>query len=106
MNLAKCLVFVSYYEGFGLPILEAQSVGCPVITSKISATSEIAGKGAILVDPENIMEIAQSIENLFTNIEIKKNLISEGFSNAQKFTWEKTATQTVKIYEKILNRQS
>lgn len=106
MSLAKCLVFVSYYEGFGLPILEAQSAGCPVITSKISATAEIAGKGAILVDPESITEIAQSIENLFTNIEIKKKLISEGYLNAQKFTSKNTATQTVKIYEKTLNRQS
>lgn len=104
MNLAKCLIFTSFYEGFGLPILEAQSCNLPVITSKISATAEIAGKGAILVDPENPEEISDSLEKLFGDERFKKELIDEGRENLKRFSWKETALETVKVYEAALSR--
>lgn len=102
MNLATCLIFVSYYEGFGLPILEAQACQIPVITSKISATAEIAGAGAILVDPENPSEISNAISKLFDSEDLRVNLIKNGTRNLQNFSWKKTAVETVEVYKKCL----
>lgn len=105
MNLAKCLIFVSFYEGFGLPILEAQACGLPVITSKISATAEIAGKGAILVNPENPKEISNEVENIFHGEKLREQLLYEGMENVKRFSWKETALKTVKVYEDALNSQ-
>ncbi len=102
MNLAKCLVFASYYEGFGLPILEAQRCGLPVITSNISATKEISGSGAILINPESIDEISGAIKRLFISDDLRKELIKKGSENAEKFSWVKTAKETAKIYKNAL----
>lgn len=102
MNLAKCLIFASFYEGFGLPILEAQACGLPVITSNISATAEIAGKGAILVDPRNVEEITQSIRNLFSQVNLQDLIRKAGYKNVLNFSWKKTAIETVKVYKKSL----
>lgn len=106
MNLANCLIFASYYEGFGLPILEAQSCGLPVITSKISATAEIAGEGAILIDPENTQEITRSIEKIFKEKEFKNRLIESGFNNVKRFSWKNTAIETLKVYEKSIKKSN
>lgn len=102
MNLADCLIFVSFYEGFGLPILEAQSCGTPVITSDISATAEIAGSGALLVNPENPVEISNSIIKIFSSEKIKKDLIKKGWENLEKYSWEKTAHKTVEVYRQCI----
>ena len=103
MNLATCLVFVSFYEGFGLPVLEAQACGLPVITSRISATAEIAGNGAILVDPGEPHDIAVSLEKLFADEKLRRTLVNEGKENLKRFSWKKTALETVNVYEKVLN---
>ena len=102
MNLATCLVFASYYEGFGLPILEAQSCGLPVITSNVSATAEISGNSVLLVNPENPDEISKAINTLFNSETERKKLIEKGFQNVKNFSWEKTAKQTVEVYKKCL----
>lgn len=103
MSLATTLIFISYYEGFGLPILEAQSCELPVITSNGSATEEITGQSAMLVDPENPQEVADSINELFSSSELRKQLISKGKENAAKFSWKNTALETVKVYDQALN---
>lgn len=102
MNLATCLVFVSYYEGFGLPILEAQACDLPVITSNISATAEIAGKGAILVSPEKEKDIANAVNDLFNSENLADELIRSARKNLKRFSWEKAALETVKVYENAL----
>lgn len=102
MSLATALIFISYYEGFGLPILEAQSCGLPVITSKGSATEEIAGKSAILADPENTDEIAGQINELFTDQSLRNELIKKGKENVQKFSWKQTALHTVDVYKNAI----
>lgn len=100
-NLASCLLIPSFYEGFGLPILEAQSCGTPVITSNNSSMPEIAGEGAILVNPENPDEISKAITKVTSDVNLKTSLIRKGFENVKKYSWEKTAKDTVKVYEKI-----
>ncbi len=102
MNMAASLIFVSFYEGFGLPILEAQACGLPVITSNISATAEIADSGAILVDPKNVGEISEAVNNIFNSQTLRRKLIKLGHENVKKYSWEKTALETVKVYENVL----
>lgn len=102
MNLATVLIFVSYYEGFGLPILEAQACGLPVITSKGSATEEISGVSAVLVNPENPEEISDAITKIFDSEKLRNQLVEKGNKNLTRFSWEKTARETVEVYKKCL----
>jgi glycosyltransferase involved in cell wall biosynthesis len=98
---AEALLYVSLNEGFGFPIIEAQSYGCPVITSNISSMPEIAGKGAILVNPYNINEIKTAIKKLTRDKSLRDNLIKEGYKNKKRFSWEKCARKTLNIYKNI-----
>lgn len=104
MSLAECLIFASFYEGFGIPVLEAQSCELPVITSKISATAEIAGKGAILVDPENVTDITGSVKRVTQNPDFRKQLIKAGNENLKRFSWKETALKTVQLYEEVFTK--
>lgn len=101
LNAAKALLFASFYEGFGLPILEAQSCATPVITSNNSSTKEVAGDGAILVNPEKIQDIQDAIQKI-NDSKIRDNLVENGLKNLNNFSWEKTAKQTVEIYNEVL----
>jgi glycosyltransferase involved in cell wall biosynthesis len=96
---ASIFLFPTLYEGFGLPILEAQAHGTPVITSNITSNPEVAGKGAIIVDPRNPKGIAWAIRELLSNGELRQTVIKSGVENLQRFSWEKTARKTL---EKIL----
>lgn len=96
---AIALVFPSLFEGFGLPILEAQACGCPVITSNVSSMPEVAGKGAILVDPCDIDAISHAMIRVKGKAEREK-LMKNGFENIKRFSWEKCAAQTLEVLEK------
>jgi len=100
-NVAKAFVYPSLYEGFGLPILEAQACGCPVITSNVSSMPEVAGEGAILVDPYSVEEIANAIYRL-SDQNIRDAFIQKGLENCKRFSWKKCACGTFKIYEEFL----
>lgn len=102
-NLAKGLLLPSFYEGFGLPILEAQACGVPVITGNISSMPEVAGKGAIFVNPKDIKEITNAIKNLLEDESLRRKLIKNGFENIKRFSWEKVAKDTLAVYEKVIN---
>ncbi len=100
-NLADLFVFPSLYEGFGIPILEAMACGCPVITSRISSMPEVAGNAALFInDPQNADEIAERIEEILNYSHLKENLVKKGYIQAARFSWEKTARETIKVYEK------
>jgi glycosyltransferase involved in cell wall biosynthesis len=101
--LSACAVFVypSLYEGFGLPVLEALACGAPTITSNISSLPEVAGDAAILIDPLNSAAIAAAMNSLLTNPALRSELRAKGFSQASKFTWQKTASLTAEVYSGV-----
>jgi len=99
---ALAFVFPSLYEGFGIPVLEAFSCGCPVILSNTSSLPEIANDAAIYFDPKDEISIKDNIEKVIYNEELRKNLIKEGFIQLSKFSWDKTAEQTKKLYESVI----
>lgn len=101
LNLATVALQPSFYEGFGLPILEAQSCGVPVITSNVSSMSEIAGDGALLVTPQNLEEIKAAIKSILDSSNLRNTLIKKGRENVERFSWRKTAIETNKVYEEI-----
>ena len=102
-NGATALIFPSQWEGFGLPILEAQASAIPVLTSNNSSLPEIAGNNAVLVDPSSIEEIAQGMHTLLMDQQLRARLIAGGLKNASAYTWERTARQTIDAYYQVLS---
>ncbi|MCG6918090.1 MAG: glycosyltransferase family 4 protein [Deltaproteobacteria bacterium] len=97
-SMAKVFVYPSLYEGFGLPVLEAMACGVPVITSHMSSLREVTGEAAILVDPQNVEALAKSIDDIvFSTKENYERLSRASVARAAKFTWEKTAQQTLAV---------
>ncbi|RKY23359.1 MAG: glycosyltransferase family 1 protein [Planctomycetota bacterium] len=90
-NLADAYVYPSLYEGFGLPILEAMQCGCPVVASNATSIPEVAGDAAIFVNPLDIDALADAIYNVLTDDQLRRKLISSGFRQAEKFSWDSTA---------------
>ena len=99
---AACLVLPSLHEGFGLPILEAMACGCPVITSNVTSLPEVTGDSAILIDPLDVESIVSSIKEVLSDKRLREKLIMKGFTQANKFSWDKTATKTLDVYDSIL----
>jgi len=102
-TMAEAFVFPSLYEGFGIPILEAQQCGVPVVTSNNSSMPEVAGDGAVYVDPYDVSDIANSIERLLVDEELKRNIINAGYENAKRFSWEESAEKLGEIIKNIKN---
>lgn len=98
---ADLFVFPSWYEGFGLPILEAQKAGTPVVCSTVASLPEIAGNGAIFFDPYSVEEIANRIRLCLENNNLRKFLVKKGYENVARFSWEKATLKTLKVYKKI-----
>lgn len=95
------VVFASLYEGFGLPVVEAQALGRPVITSDRSSLPEVAGDGAMLVDPESVEAIRAAVVRLLSESELRQDLIQRGFENVKRFRPEEIARQYAEIYREI-----
>lgn len=106
LNLAKACVYTTLYEGFGLPILEAQACGVPVVTSRVSSMTEVAGSGAVLVDPQDIHEISMAIVRLLEDKKYSNEITDKGFENITKFSWQKTANETIAVYKLVLGLQN
>lgn len=100
---AFCFVFPSLYEGFGIPLLEAMGLGCPVIASDTSSIPEVVGKAALLFDPRSKESLIDRIELLKSNDSERTKLIKLGFEQEKKFSWERTAAQTFNAYEYALD---
>ena len=99
------LVYPSSYEGFGLPILEAMQLGCPVITAANSSLPEVGGDAAIYVNPDNISELAGAMSRLLETEDYRKDLIIRGRKQTARFSWEETARLTLEAYLSSLDRQ-
>lgn len=100
-NIATISILPSFYEGFGLPVLEAQACGTPVITTKEGSLVEVGGSSVYYVDAYNYVKMAKGIKDVFENEKIQENLRELGFKNVQRFSWRKTAGETLKVYEKF-----
>lgn len=98
---ATAFVYPSLYEGFGLPVLEAMQSGCPCITSITGALAEVSNGAAIQVDPQKSDDIAQQLNLLLHDPELRSHYVSAGQQRASNFTWAKTASQTCKIYDSL-----
>ena len=94
---ALAYVFPSLYEGFGLPVLEAQGYGVPVMTSNNSSLPEVAGDAALLVDPHDVDAIADAMYRLATDEALRQELIRRGAENVRRFSWEKCARETLEV---------
>ncbi len=102
-NLADLFVYPSFYEGFGFPPLEAMASGIPVITSCISSLPEVAENNALLVDPWNVNEIAQALLFLTCDAKLRAKLTRSGVQHTQKFRWEKTAQETLRVFQRTFS---
>ncbi|KYC37436.1 mannosyltransferase [Scytonema hofmannii PCC 7110] len=99
---AIALVFPSLWEGFGFPVLEAMACGTPAIASNISSLPEVAGDAAILIDPYNVKEIAEAMQAIATDSQLRQHLSSKGIHRANQFSWEKTGLATVEVLSRYL----
>jgi glycosyltransferase involved in cell wall biosynthesis len=99
---ARALVFPSLYEGFGLPALEAMTYGTPVLSSNVSSLPEVVGDAGLLVDPLSTEAIVEAMYALWTDSSLRDALVSRGFRQAQRFTWERTAQRTLEVYRRLL----
>jgi glycosyltransferase involved in cell wall biosynthesis len=102
---ASVFVMPSLYEGFGLPILEAMSCNCAVITSDRGSLKEVGGDAVFTVNPESIDSIKEGILKVIHDNTLRKNLIQKGKERIKDFTWKKTTEKTVEVYEKIYNKR-
>ena len=98
---ADLTVYLSSYEGFGLPILEAMAAGCPVLSSNKASLPEVVGDAGVLVNPFSMEEAANNMYKLLTNEKLKKTYIERGLIRAKKFSWERVAKRLINIYEHL-----
>jgi glycosyltransferase involved in cell wall biosynthesis len=98
---ASAFVFPSLYEGFGLPPLEAMASGTPVVTSNVSSLPEVVGDAAVLVNPENVFDIARGIREALLDQNLRTDLIRKGYRQTRRFSWAQTARQVLEIYQEV-----
>ena len=100
-SLATVFVLPSHFEGFGLPVLEAMACGCPVIVSNAASLPEVAGEAGILFDLRHIDALNAVLYNVLTDQNLRNSMKKKGLEQIQKFSWTKTARQTLEVYQKV-----
>jgi glycosyltransferase involved in cell wall biosynthesis len=100
---ARVFAYPSLYEGFGIPVLEALACGVPTLTSNVSSLPEVAGQAALLVDPRSVEAISLALQQLLSDESLRERLRTESQLQAAKFTWAKTASETVRAYHDSLS---
>ncbi len=101
---AALFVFPSLYEGFGLPPLEAMATGTPVVASNVSSLPEVVGDAALMVNPENVFEIARAILDALLDEDLRAGLIARGKQQAARYSWERTAREVLEVYREVGER--
>lgn len=99
---ADVFVYPSYYEGFGLPVLEAMTLGAPVVASNTSSLPEVTGDAAILIDPNEPNNLAEAIWEVSNNSQMRQKLIQKGKERAKQYSWQQNAWETLKAYRSLL----
>jgi glycosyltransferase involved in cell wall biosynthesis len=102
-NLADVLVFPSFHEGFGFPILEAMACGTPVVAADAASLPEVAGDAGLLVDPHSPEEICEATADVLTDAALAAELRHRGLARVRQFTWSKTAEQTAAVYGSLVD---
>lgn len=100
-SAADALIFPSFYEGFGLPVLEAMACGCPVITANNSSLPEVAGDAAEYCDANDVDSIANAMRRVLSDESLREQMRQRGFAQAAKFSWKKAAEQTAAVYRSV-----
>ena len=98
---AEVFVLPSLYEGFGFPPLEAMACGCPVVTSNTSSLPEVVGEAGIMVNPYDTDSLAEAMRQVLTNSILREDMVRKGLEQAKKFSWEKAARRTLKVYNQV-----
>ncbi len=101
-NKATLLIFPSFYEGFGLPPLEAMACGTPVITSNLTSMPEVCGDAAVYINPYKVKDIKEKIEMLIENEELQQQIIQKGLERVKQFDWEKASVKHIDIFKKAM----
>jgi len=95
------VAYLSSYEGFGLPVLEAMAASCPVLSSDRSSLPEVVGDAGMLVDPFNVEEVANKMYELLTDEVLRKECITKGLVRVKQFSWENVAKRLIQTYDKL-----
>lgn len=104
-NMAAVFVFPSFYEGFGIPVLEGMACGVPVVTSKVSSMPEVGGEAAVYFDPYDETDMAAKIESVLTNERLQKEMIAKGLQKVKGYSWKKCAEETLQVYREVLGNE-
>ena len=102
---AECFVYPSLFEGFGLPPVEAMACGCPVISSARGSLAEVLGDAAIVVDPENIIQMKQELARVAGDAALREHLNRTGLAHAQRFNWHDAAARTLEVYHRAAGKE-
>jgi glycosyltransferase involved in cell wall biosynthesis len=100
-NAAELLAHPAFYEGFGLPPLEAMACGLPVIVSNVSSLPEVVGDAGVLVDPHDVDELTVAMWRVLTDEELRREMIEKGLRQAARFSWDRAASETLEIYRLV-----
>jgi glycosyltransferase involved in cell wall biosynthesis len=100
-RLAACFIYPSFYEAFGLALLEAMACGCPVVGSRAGAIPEVSGGAALLFDPHNPEEMAAAMRNMVSDTQLRQSYVEKGLLRAREFTWDRSAADTLQLLEEV-----
>lgn len=103
-NLARLMVFPSLFEGFGIPLVEAMACGCPVACSNAASIPEVVGDAGVIFDPVSVEDMAEKIWSLWNDETLRQAMKIKGSARAKLFSWDTTARETVKVYEKVAGK--
>jgi glycosyltransferase involved in cell wall biosynthesis len=103
---ATCFVYPSYFEGFGLPPLEAMKCGTPVIVGNRTSLPEVVGDAGISVDPFDVDGLALAMESVFTDTDLQRQLTTKGLARARLFSWQETARRTLEVYKRVVQKST
>jgi glycosyltransferase involved in cell wall biosynthesis len=105
-SAAMCFVYPSYFEGFGLPVVEAMQCGVPVVAGNVTSLPEVVSGAGVLVNPFDVQALANAIAKIVQNRDLRTELASRGMARARAFTWKRTAELTLEVYKLALGNQA